>query len=256
MGFRARWTEEQFEEWFHARFEQWINDRFGERLQAELDRRMPVWADRVDSRFREAFDAQFDPRFNNRINVWQDSELKKGFDAWLDHAFDDLFTVWANTWADETGFQERFDKRFDERFTTLFQERVDTLVTARVANEIESHIDRRIEAWLVAVRQDLVDAAPTAADQTEDPSPRAPAGEPATATAVQLARYLSKGPLQPQRIRAILKGKELPGKRPNVYPLEEAAITLLLRRGRQAKAADQAAISRDDSDAQPGDGAH
>lgn len=249
MGFRARWTEEQFEEWFHARFDQWINERFGERLNTELDQRMPAWADRVDSRFQEGFDtqfvAQFDSHFTDRINAWQDRELKKGFDAWLAHVFDDLFTVWANTWADEAGFRERFDQRFDLLFEEKFKREIDNVVQARVANQVHDLIDLRIQQWLVSVRQRLLDTSEIPADQTCDVAVGTAAGElPAsepdgqaapTATAAQLAEYLAKKPVGPQQIRKLLRGKEIPGQRPATYPLDEAASALLMRKGRQAK---------------------
>jgi hypothetical protein len=246
MGFRSRWTEEQFEEWFHARFDQWITERFGERLKAELDQRMPAWAEGVDSRFREGFEAQFvarfDPSFNDRINAWQDRELKKGFDTWLAHVFDDLFTVWANTWADGDGFRERFDQRFDLLFEAKFEEELDDVVQARVANRVHDLIDLRIEQWLVWVRKRLLDPDEVATDEpgvkTEPPAESDGQGAP-TATAAQLAEYLAKKPVGPQQIRRLLKGKEIPGQRPAAYPLDEAASALLLRRGRQAKAPKQ-----------------
>lgn len=254
MGFRARWTEEQFEEWFHARFDQWINERFGERLKAELDQRMPAWADRVDSRFQEGFDGQFvarfDSHFADRINAWQDRELKKGFDAWLAHVFDDLFTVWANTWADEAGFRERFDQRFDLLFEEKFKEEIDKVVQARVANQVVDLIDLRIQQWLVSVRQRLLDAAEIPVGQTGDAAAGTAVGELSasepdgqavpTATAAQLAEYLAKNPVGPQQIRRLLKGKEILGQRPATYPLDEAASALLLRKGRQAKAPNRA----------------
>lgn len=247
MGFRSRWTEEQFEEWFHARLDQWITERFGEQLSAELDQRMPAWSDRVDGRFREGFEAQFaarfDSHFNGRINAWQDRELKKGFDDWLAHVFDDLFTVWANTWADGDGFRERFDRRFDLLFEARFEQELDDVVQARVANRIHDLIDLRIEQWLMWVRKRLLDPDGVAADEPdvetvdrEQPPVESDGQGAPTATAAQLAEYLAKKPVGPQQIRRLLKGKEIPGQRPATYPLDEAASALLLRRGRQAKA--------------------
>ncbi|MFD1547059.1 hypothetical protein [Nonomuraea guangzhouensis] len=246
MGFRARWTEEQFEEWFHARFDQWIAERFGELLKAELGQRMPEWADRVDSRFQEGFDTQFvarfDSRFKDRIGAWQDGELKKGFDTWVEHWFDHLFTVWANTWADGADFRERFDQRFDLLFKEKFEEKLDEVVQARVANRVHDLIDLRIEQWLTLVRKRLLAPDEITADEPGDETvdheqpPDVPDGQAApTATAGQLAEYLAKKPVGVQQIRRLLRGKEIPGQRPATYPLDEAASALLLRKGRHTK---------------------
>lgn len=273
MGlFRGRWSEERFEEWFQARFDRWIDERFSgefdERLKAwadshlqdrfealfaaRFDERMRAWA---DSQFRDRFEVLFTTGFDSRITAWKDAELKKGFDAWVAHWFDNLFKVWANTWADGADFRERFV----QNFVAQLQDRLDSEVKARVANEIYTLIDRRIEQWLLAVRRELLEVAPLsvapalaqpsdntgddAGDDTAEDSAQQPAlsgnGTPpdgAVATAAELASYLAKGPLQPQQIRKILKGKEIPGRRPNTYPLSEAASALLLRKGQQAKA--------------------
>ncbi|MFI9595748.1 hypothetical protein [Nonomuraea sp. NPDC052265] len=260
----GRWSEERFEEWFQARFDRWIDEqvsqRFDERLKAwadghlqdrvealfavRFDERMGSWA---DSQFQDRFEVLFTAGFDSRITAWKDVELKKGFDAWVAHWFDNLFKVWANTWADGTDFQERFV----ENFVAQLQDRLDSEVKARVANEIYTLIDRRIEQWLLAVRRELLEAvAPSAApaldrpgDDTAEDIAQQPAvsgnsvpDDEAVATAAELAAYLAKGPLQPQQIRKILKGKEIPGRRPNTYPLGEAASALLLRKARQAKA--------------------
>jgi hypothetical protein len=237
MGFRTRWTEDDFEKWFRARFDQWVT----ERLDAEVNQRVQAWLGKADDRLQESvgaqfdahFDGQFDSRFNDRIGVWQDRELKKGFDAWVANWFDNLFTVYANTWADSAGFHERFD----QRFKAVFEESLESAVKARVANEISGQIDQRIEAWLMAARNDLLDAAGSDANQADGLQPVAPepAEEIKTATAVQLAKCLEKGPLQPRRIRKLLRGMEIPGTKPAAYPLKEAAAALLLRRGRQPR---------------------
>lgn len=242
MGLRTWWTEERFEKWFQARFNRWINERFDAELDQQLQARDAAVGSKFQDRFDSLFDARFETALHGRIKTWQDSGLP-GFDTWVENFFDTLFTVYANTWGDGAGFQERFDRRFDERLHALFEERLNNAVTARVANEINTQIDRRIEAWLVAVRQDLLDAAPPAASQLDDPSPEVPAsGTPGkdrdvveTATAAQLAAYLRKGPLQPQRIRQLLKGREVSGRKPHAYPLGDAAATLLLRKGRPKK---------------------
>jgi hypothetical protein len=163
------------------------------------------------------------------------------------HWFDNLFKVWANTWADGADFRERFV----QNFVAQLQDRLDSEVKARVANEIYTLIDRRIEQWLLAVRRELLEAAPPsiapalsqpADDTTDDSAQQQPAlssnstpPDGTVATAAELAEYLAKGPLQPQQIRKILKGKEIPGRRPNTYPLGEAASALLLRKGRRPR---------------------
>ncbi|WP_188186851.1 hypothetical protein [Nonomuraea sp. SYSU D8015] len=270
--FKGRWSEERFEEWFQARFDRWIDerfsrefderlnawadgnlqDRFGALFAARFDEHMRAWA---DSQFRDRFEVLFTAGFDSRITAWKDAELKKEFDAWVAHWFDNLFKVWANTWADGADFRERFV----QNFVAQLQDRLDSEVKARVANEIYTQIDRRIEQWLLAVRRELLEAAPPStapalaqpADDTAEDSAQQPAlsgnGTPpdgAVATAAELAAYLAKGPLQPQQIRKILKGKEIPGRRPNTYPLGEAASALLLRKGRQAKASEPDAPKR------------
>ncbi|MEV4800425.1 hypothetical protein AB0K18_10455 [Nonomuraea sp. NPDC049421] len=244
----SRWTEEQFEEWFQTRFGQWVNDRFREGFNAELDRRMPVWADKVDGRCRDQFDTRFDSRFASRINAWQDHELKKGFDAWLEEVFDTLFTVWANTWADKADFHERFDLRFERLFEEKFEEKLDEVVTARVANRMHDLIDLRIKQWAVDRRQ-AVDAAESPSDKEDDgvdeavgmredaaeqelSASEADEQDALTATAAELAECLAKKPVGPQQIRRLLRGQEIPGSRPARYLLGDAAVTLLLRKGR------------------------
>ncbi|GAA2216145.1 hypothetical protein GCM10009850_116140 [Nonomuraea monospora] len=234
MAFWARTTEDDFEKWFQAKFDQWIAERLG----TEIDQRVQAWLGNEDDRLQEGmrthFDAQFDSRCNKRIKAWQDRELKKGFDAWVTNWFDNLFTVYANTWADSAGFQERFD----QRFKAVFEESLENAVRARVANEISGQIDRRIEVWLIAARKDLLDAAGSGGNPAVTPLLTAapePEEEIKTATAGQLAHFLEKGPLQPRRIRKLLKGLEIPGTRPAAYPVKEAAAALLLRRGRRSK---------------------
>ncbi|MFI9553166.1 hypothetical protein [Nonomuraea endophytica] len=261
MGLRARWTEEQFEEWFKARFDRWINERFS----GEFDERLNAWVDnhlqdKVEALFASRFDdrmqawadgqfrARFDAGFNSRINAWKDTELKKGFDAWIENWFDNLFTVWANTWADSADFRERFV----QNFAAQFHDRLDTEVKARVANEVNGLIDRRIETWLLAVRLELLEVAPPDAptqpgnevtQQLPSSDGHTPPAE-AVATAAELAEYLARGPLGPGQIRKILKGKEIPGRSPNAYPLGDAAAALLTRKGRQAKTSEPDAPQR------------
>ena len=241
MGFRARWTEEQFEEWFHGRFDQWINGRLG----AELDQRLRERDAAADGQFQGRFDALFKARFEaglrDQIKTWQDDGMP-GVDTWVNNFFDNLFTVYADTWGDSINFQQRFDERFDERFKERFEERLESEVRARVANELADRIDKRIEQWLVEVRQQILDAAESSAGQPSDATAErerpdgAPVREAAlTATAAQLAEYLAKKPVGHQQIRRLLKGKEIPGQRPATYPLDEAASALLLRKGRRAK---------------------
>nr|SBO98435.1 hypothetical protein BN4615_P7951 [Nonomuraea gerenzanensis] len=181
------------------------------------------------------FDSHFDTRFKARLKAWKDSGLKKGFDAWVEDWFDNLFTVYADTWADSTNFQ----KRFDQRFKVVFEESLENAVRARVANEISGQIDQRIEAWLMAARKDLLAAASSSVSQEDALVPQAsmsaPTEESETVTAAELAQCLAKGPLQPRRIRKLLKGMEIPGARPVAYPLKDAAAALLKRRSRSPK---------------------
>ncbi|MEU8364891.1 hypothetical protein AB0C27_53650 [Nonomuraea sp. NPDC048882] len=250
MGPRKfRWTEERLEEWFHDRLGQWLGERLGEEFGKGFDERLDAWADshfqdrvealfasRLDARVQTQFKALFGAGFDARARAWKDDELKDWFDDWVRNWFDDLFTVWANTWADSPGFREKFATNF----AAQFHEHLDVVVKARVANEINTHIDRRIEAWLLAVREELL----AAAALTDSAAAGNDGGTPdngdrpfadRTATAAELATYLAKGSLQPQQIRKILKGKEIPGQRPTAYPLGEAAATLLSRRRRQER---------------------
>lgn len=258
--FMERWIEKRFEAWFEARFDRWIDARLG----GEFDKRLKAWTDDhlpdrfetlfaagfdqhmhawADSQLPERFEPLFTAGFDSRITAWKDSELKREFDAWVAHWFDNLFTVWANTWADGDDFRERFV----QNFVAQLQDRLDSEVKARVANEIYTLIDRRIEQWLLAVRRELLEAAPQSVDpalaRPVDDSAQQPAlpgsstpSDGAVATAAELAAYLAKGPLKDQQIRNILKGKEIPGRSPKTYPLAEAASALLLRKGRQTKA--------------------
>jgi len=266
MGLRPRRTEERFEEWFQDRLDRWVEERFSaefdarlraggdsqfqDRFEALFDERADAWA---DGQFQDRFEALFASAFSSRIRTWKETDLKKGFDRWAEHWFDLLFQVWANTWADGSDFQERFVRNFDTRF----EERLDSEVKARVANEVNTLIDKRIEQWLLAVRQDLIDAAPPAsaehshdAAQHNAPDNGSPASE-GVATAAELAAYLAKGPLQPQRIRQLLRGMEIPGRRPHAYPLGEAASALLLRKGRMATTAEHDATEESGDTPEP-----
>jgi hypothetical protein len=238
MGFRSRWTEEQFEEWFHARFDRWINERFDTELEPRLQARDTTAGRQFQDRFDALFKIRFEVAFQDQLKTWQDDGMP-GVDTWAENFFDNLFTVYANTWGDSVNFQQRFDERFKEKF----EERLESEVRARVANELADRIDKRIEQWLVSVRQQLLGAAEAPADQPSVPpvegerSADAPTDEPApTATAAQLADYLAKGPLGVNQIRKLLRGQEIPGQRPSKYLLGEAAATLLARRGRRSRA--------------------